>query len=88
MSPPQLLVHLVTTNPREVVALRCAEQRLDQRTCRLDRRELTRTQFAIQIEKRLVPRGSRVLLDRVAHELGVAEQRDDLFVRLCDPRAL
>ena len=76
----ELLVELVATHACEVVPFRSSEERLDEAASRLDRGEFPRTELAIEVEESLVLRRCRVLLECVAHELGVAEQRDDFLI--------
>jgi DNA-directed RNA polymerase beta subunit len=79
------LTDLVTADPGEVVALRVAEQGLDQTAGRLDRGGLTRSQLAVEVEQRLFLAVGGVLLDRVLDRLGAIEHGEDLLVGLGDP---
>ena len=74
----ELLVDLVATHPREVVALVVEEQVLEQRARGLGRRRLARPELAVDVLERLFGRLEVVLLQGVLDGLGVVEQVQDL----------
>ncbi len=80
----ELLGDLVTADPREVVPLGVAEERLDEVLGGLDRGRLARAQLAIEIDQRLVAVVGGVALDRVADRLGPVEEVEDLLIGLGD----
>ena len=84
----EFLAHLVATHTGEVVTLRIPEQGLNETTRRLHGCRLTGTQLAVEVEKRLVLVGSRVLFDRVPDRLGVTEHLEDFLVSLRDSEGL
>ena len=84
----ELLVDLVAADLREVVALRVEEQAVEQRTGRLDRRRLARTQALVDLDERLFARLGEVLLERALDALGVVEHLEDLLARLGDAEGL
>ena len=80
----KLLIDLVTANLCQVVALGVEEQAIKQRTSRVDRRGLARTETTIQLDKRLFLGSGRVAVEGADHHLGIAEDIDDLFTRFSD----
>src|SRR5690554_79270 len=74
----ELLVELVATDLREVVALGVEVEVLEQRAARVDRGRFARTDLAVQVEERLVLRLDAVLLERVDHGREVGELAADL----------
>ena len=79
----ELLVRLVATDLRQVVALRVEEQAVQQRASGVDGRRLAGTEAAVQFDKRLFLGSGRVAVERAQHHFGVAQKLDDLFARFC-----
>ena len=77
----ELLVDLVPTHPRQVVALVVEEQVLEQRPSGFGRRGLARPQLAVDVLEGLLRRLEMVLLEGVLDRVGAVEQRQDLVGR-------
>ncbi len=80
----ELLVDLVATDAREVVALHVEVQAIDERAGGVDGGRLAGALAAVDLEQGIVTGGGDVALERGAHHVGVAEEVQDLVVRLGD----
>ena len=89
----QLLVVLIAAHVRQIVALGVEEQRVDEARGGFHRRRLARTQLVVDLDQRLIAAGlvavlalvvdgGRVAGDGRGNALVIAEQADDLLVRL------
>ena len=76
----ETLVELVAADPRQVVALRVEEQAPQQVARVLQGRGLARPLLLEHLDDRLLLALGGVLLERVAQEDGVAEEREDVLV--------
>jgi hypothetical protein len=74
----ELPVDLVPADLREVVALRVEVEVVEQRLGRLDRGRLARTELPVDVEECVLAGLGRVLLERRAHRVVVAELLEDL----------
>src|SRR5947208_2858970 len=74
----ELLVHLVTADLGQVVALRVEEEVLDQGLRTLSRRRFARAKLAVDVLERLLLRLDVVLLQRELDRRSVVEELEDL----------
>ena len=77
----ELLVHLIATHARQVVALRVEQQPLEVRTRGLDGGRLARAQALVGLDEGVLAGESGVALDGAKHHIGIAEELRDLVVR-------
>ena len=82
--PAELLRQLVAADRREVVALRVEEQRVEELRCIVLIRRLARTQALVDLDDSLALRLDflTIALNRVEHARVVAEELDDLLIRI------
>ena len=75
----ELLVVLITSDCREIIALRVEEQIIEQQLCRLDERRLARTQLLVDLLERLIAERSMVLLRLSRHHV-LLHRGDELWI--------
>ena len=82
--PAELLRQLVAADRRKVVALRVEEQRVEELRCIVLIRRLARTQALVDLDDSLALRLDllAIALNRVEHAWIVAEELDDLLIRI------
>jgi len=80
----QLLIGLVATHLRQIVALGVEEQAVEQRARRIDRRRLAGTEALVELDQSLVFGGSGIAVEGTQDHLGTAEHLDDFFAGLGD----
>ena len=80
----ELLVDLVAADARQVVALLVEVEAVEQGAGGVHGGRLARALAAVDLEEGVLARGGHVALERVAHDVGVAEEGEDLVVGLGD----
>ena len=80
----ELLVDLVAADASEVVALLVEVEAVDERAGGVHGGGLAGALATVDLKQGVLAGGGGVALERVAHDVGVAEEREDLVVRLGD----
>ena len=76
----QLFLHLITANIAQVITLMVKEKAMQQRTRRINRRRLSRTQTAVNFQQCLINILRRVFLQSFGNRLMVVKQRQYFLI--------